>query len=174
MVILSNYRKNISLLLISVIIIAFFSSVVAPVSGDTRGDPIITVDGIGDDDWNPNLKVMDDVNESGVPDGYDIKALYQYYDGREGWDTLYFRYDVYGIAGDSDDDGNPHTGTYWTDRWGVNEDEIYTIFIDTDLNTSTGWVFPGVVGGFDLRIEYTNNSAFIKYFVSSGTFLASS
>ncbi len=63
-VILSNYRKNISLLLISIIIIAFFSSIVAPVSGDTRGDPIITVDGIGDDDWNPNLKVMDFIMEN--------------------------------------------------------------------------------------------------------------
>ncbi|MHC1565494.1 MAG: hypothetical protein ACXQS6_04145, partial [Candidatus Syntropharchaeales archaeon] len=156
-------------LLVGVVFISFAGGVV---SVHADGGPIIVVDGIGADDWNPNLKVMDDVNEPGVPDGYDIKALYQYYDGREGWDTLYFRYDVYGIAGDSDDDGNPHTGTYWTDRWGVSADELYCIFLDTDLDNNTGWRFPGIEGGFDLRIEYTNNTASIMHFTPTTAFLA--
>ena len=162
--------RIISLLLVSALITLFFGSV-APVLGDEE-PPIIVVDGIGDE-WDSNMKIADDVNESDVPDGYDIKALYQYYDGREGWDTLYFRYDVYGIAGDSDDDGDPHNSTqgHFYEGYGVGVYEFYYIFLDTDLDNSTGWTFTGVEGGFDVYFKYNNNNTSLYYTTPQSAFL---
>ena len=99
----------------------------------------ITVDGNGSDwdmSWFLAPDPLPDTNPGtgGVVNcgnaGYNLTGVWQHYNATE--DRLYFMYNVTGIAGDSDGDGDPNNGTLgWNDEYGVGISEEYVLMINT-------------------------------------------
>lgn len=124
-----NSASTATILILPVLVLLMASSAAA--------QPII-VDGDGSD-WDPSWFLFSDsINDtsgsSGVynyyENGYDLIDVWQHYNATE--DKLYFRYDTNGIAGDSDNDGNPNTYDYDDhDRPGLGAGEVYIIKINT-------------------------------------------
>jgi hypothetical protein len=75
---------------------------------------------------------------AGTISGWDVKALYFYYNRSE--DTMYVGLDFYGIAGDADGDGDPgHTGPILASLGGVDEPDLggtesIVLLMDTNLD----------------------------------------
>ncbi|MEA1944075.1 MAG: PKD domain-containing protein, partial [Euryarchaeota archaeon] len=92
----------------------------------------ITVDGNGSD-WDPSwFLVPDNASDIGITNGYDLTGVWQHYNATD--DKLYFMYNVSGIAGDSNGDGNPNTpdnGWPGGDQYGVGSMEMYVLMINT-------------------------------------------
>jgi len=92
----------------------------------------ITVDG-DPSDWDPGDKLCDDPDEVGANiQGYDMESLWGVIESS----TLYARIDVYGVAGDADDDGS-NTDSDTFEKPGVGEGapcdyEQYYVEIDAD------------------------------------------
>lgn len=80
----------------------------------------IVVDGDGSD-WDPSDKLCDDPTGDTCSTGYDIESIWMCVEG----DTVYFRIDVFGVAGDADNDGDPDTHT-------------------PGMSCSCDWDYPGV------------------------------
>lgn len=143
--------------------------VVITIFASTAAAQVIVVDGNGSD-WDPSWFLAEDIvdAEDYGAAGYNLTDVWQYYNATN--DTLYFRYDVVGIAGDSDGNGNPNTPDDGiNDLYGVGGQEVYRVQLNTshEGNASAYYdialVYSGnaVSVGGDLA-NYTNGSAAIS------------
>jgi hypothetical protein len=133
--------------------ILVLSIIVSLMASSAAAQPII-VDGNGSD-WDPSwFLVADpfDIEDYGEY-GYNLTCVWQHYNATE--DKLYIRYDVVGIAGDSNGDGNPNTpDDNVDDQYGVGAQELYRI----QLNTSrTG----NAKTDHDVVLMYTGNTVVV-------------
>jgi hypothetical protein len=140
-----NSVSTATMLVLSVLALLLTSSVAA--------QPII-VDG-DESDWDPSWFLAPDITgEIGTIDqpyfenGYDICGVWQHYNVTE--DKLYFRYDVVGIAGDSDGNNDPNTLGFPKDQHGVGAQESYRV----QLNITPGGDADNY---FDLLLYFTDN-----------------
>ena len=113
----------------------------------------IMVDGNGSD-WDISwFLAPDNASDIGVSNGYDLTGVWQHYNATE--DKMYFMYNVSGIAGDSDNNGNPNTpdtGNPGGDQYGVGNKEIYVLMINA---SPTG----DPLNFSDVVLTFTDNSA---------------
>ena len=128
-------------------------SVLALLVTSVAAQPIF-VDGDGSD-WDPSWFLAPDPFdlEDYGDYGYNLTGVWQHYNATE--DKLYIRYDVVGIAGDSDGNGNPNTpNDNVTDQYGVGGQELYRIQLNTN---PTG----DAKADYDVVLTYTGNTVVV-------------
>jgi len=130
------------------VMLSFSALVLLMATSLVVAQPII-VDGDGSD-WDPSWFLAADPYDPLYCGnaGYNLSDVWQYYNATE--DTLYYLYNVTGIAGDVNGDGDPNNGT--ADEYGVGMWEFYALMINTsptgDPKTSA-----------DILLVFSNNSA---------------
>ncbi|MBN1763144.1 MAG: PKD domain-containing protein, partial [Methanomicrobia archaeon] len=99
------------------------------------------------------------VNKTPFVNGYDILEFCMFYDVAN--DTIYFKFDVAGVPGDTDGDGDPNDTSdpdNITDSFEVGPNDAYKALIDLDADPSV-----------DFRLSYRNNTVFMKVGFSDDT-----
>ena len=149
-----NNRKGVIGLTLAVIMVASIFAVINPVPIVASPGPV--VDGVrSPGEWDEAWKLADDPDDP-WNNGYDLLRVYHHYEAGE--DKMYYMYEVDGIAGDSDGDGNPNTpDDGFNDQWGVGSKEGYLIALNADNDTTTGITLHGYPG-YDLTVELRNNT----------------